>query len=336
MASSPPPPPDGPIPHRVKGAGHGRTLLDYVAETFTSATREQLQRAIDEGRFRLRDGPVLSAGYELAAGEILLADLPTPTVRDPWLGPPPDRLDVLHLDADLAVVDKPAGLLCYPMGPRRDAAQVILERQLWDAGEPWELRPSHRLDRETSGLLMWTRNLDADRVVKEAFKARRVEKTYLALVQGTLERALVVDAPMRKDDGGPIRVRQVVAKDGRPAQTAVTPLAWFGSWTWVECRPRTGRTHQIRVHLAHLGHPIVGDKLYLDDGRAFVRAWEGELDDDDLRRLGLPRHALHAWTMELDHPRTGDPLHLRAPVPDDLVAFAKDRGGSAPPEPSDR
>lgn len=325
-------PGDGPIPHRVKGAGQGRELLDYVAETFTSATREDLQQAIDEGRFRLKDGPILSAATELHAGQILLADLPPKTVDDPWLGVPPKTLPLLFKDEDVVVADKAAGLLSYPMGPRKVAAQSIVQDQLWAAGEPWELRPSHRLDRETSGLLMWTRNLEADQIIKETFKKRNVAKTYLALVRGTLERSTIVDAPMRKDIGGPIRVRQIVAPDGRPAQTSVTPLGWFGSWTWVECKPITGRTHQIRVHLAHIGHPIVGDKIYCDDGVGFRRWWDGELDDSDLRRLGMKRQALHAWTMTLDHPRTGLPMHLAAPVPADLVEFARERGGTPPTE----
>jgi 23S rRNA pseudouridine1911/1915/1917 synthase len=261
---------------------------------------------------------------------MLLADLPGRTVEDPWLGPPPDELPLIYKDDDLVVADKAAGLLSYPLGPRKAAALTIVEQQLWRAGERWELRPSHRLDRETSGLLMWARNLEADRVIKEAFKKRRVSKTYLALVRGTLERATIVDAPMRKDRDGPIGVRSVVARDGRPAQTAVTPLSWFGSWTWVECRPITGRTHQIRVHLAHLGHPIVGDKIYCDDGVAFLRWWDGELDDSDLRRLGLKRQALHAWTMTLSHPRSRESLELAAPVPADMAAFARDRGGTVP------
>ncbi|MCP4869464.1 MAG: RluA family pseudouridine synthase [Proteobacteria bacterium] len=324
--------PNGPIPHRVKGTGHGRELLDYVAETFTSTTREELRAAIDAGRFRLKDGPILSAASELKAGQTLLADLPPKTVSDPWRGPVPKTLPLLFKDDDVVVADKAAGLLSYPMGPRKDAAQSIVQDQLFAAGEPWELRPSHRLDRETSGVLMWTRNLAADQIIKETFKKRRVSKTYLALVRGTLERATIVDAPMRKDVHGPIRVRQVVARDGKPAQTSLTPLGWFGSWTWVECQPITGRTHQIRVHLAHIGHPIVGDKIYCDDGISFRRWWDGDLDDSDLRRLGMKRQALHAWTMSVAHPGTGEPLDLAAPVPADMAAFARERGGTPPTE----
>ncbi len=325
---------DQPVPHRVRRAGDGVELLPYVLQTFTTADPAALRVAVDEGRFWLApDGPVLTATSRLEAGAILLARVPAQVVADPWLPPPPRTLSIIYKDDDLLVADKPAGLLSYPMGPRKIAALSIVERQLMGAMERWELRPSHRLDRETSGLLMWARHIEADRRIKKAFSRRAVSKTYLALVRGRLDEPVHVDAPMGPE-GGEIRVRQAVRKDGKAAQTDVHPLGTFGDgeqeWSWVQVRPRTGRTHQIRVHLAHLGHPIVGDKIYCDGGRAFLRWWDGDLDDSDLERLQLPRQALHAWTMSLAHPMSGEPLQLRAPLPADVVAFAQAHGGGPP------
>lgn len=323
---------DQPVPHRVRRAGQGRPLLEYVLETFKTTPADALEVAVRAGRFRLApDGPVLHADSTLEAGQILLADVPAQVVADPWLGPPPEALDLLLHDDDLVVADKPAGLLSYPMGPRKIAAQSLVQRQLERMGQRWELRPSHRLDRETSGLLMWARHIVADRIIKKAFSQRRISKSYLALVRGRLEEPVLVDAPMGPSDGT-IRVKQVVRKDGKEARTQFTPLGSFGGpgergWSWVWVRPLTGRTHQIRVHLAHIGHPIVGDKIYCDDSIAFLRWWDGVLDDSDLQRLELPRQALHAWTMSLAHPMTGERLSLVAPAPPDIVAFAAARGG---------
>ena len=147
-----------------------------------------------------------------------------------------------------------------------------------------------------------------------------------------------IDAPIGPDDGA-IRIRMRVRPDGQTAQTVVEAIGHFGDedfgpagrgYTFVHARPRTGRTHQIRLHLAHIGHPLVGDKLYVDGGRSFLRWWDGDFDAADVGRLGLPRHALHAAWVRLRHPTSGEPLAVRAPVPSDLLAFARERGGAAP------
>lgn len=323
-----------PVPHRVRAHGDGTRLVDYLQKTFSAVPGEELAASIDAGLFRLADGTALDADSILQAGTTFLATVPDRTVADPWLPLPPDELPLLWLDEHLVAIDKPAGLLAYPMGVRRVSALTILKHQLRRAGQPEELRPAHRLDRETTGVLLATRGIEADRAIKRAWGHREVRKTYLALVRGQLREPVTVDAPIGRDRVGPIRIKMAITDEGKPAVTDLRPLGHFGEpgagWTWVDARPRTGRTHQIRLHLAHVGHPIVGDRIYCDDGIAFLRWWDGVIDDSDLLRLELPRQALHARTLELDHPVTGEPLRLVSPLPADLREFAAQRGGELP------
>jgi 23S rRNA pseudouridine1911/1915/1917 synthase len=318
-------------------------LLDYVLRTFPAVAHGELVAAVHDGRFRLSTGEPLGPSSTVQVGMTLLADVLPPVPEDPFALPLPERIDELFCDPWLVAIDKPPSLLCYPLGARRVAAMSLLQRQLATRGEPNELRPLHRLDRETSGVLLFARELEADRRIKKAFQKRRVAKAYLALVRGrTPEGTHEITVPIGPDDGGPIRMRMRVRPDGQPAETVVRALGSFGEtpwpdgsrgYTWVEARPRTGRTHQIRVHLAWMGHPLVGDKLYLDDGRAFLAMWDHRLDQGEIDRIGHARHALHAWTTALAHPMLGTMLHLRAPLPADLLAFATRHGGGAPMEP---
>lgn len=302
-----------------------------------------MRESIDAGRFALHDGTILTCDSVLSEGQGLLVQVPARTDDDPFLPTPTAPLPCLHLDDDLFVVDKPAGLLSYPMGARKIAALSLGERQLHRQGLASELRPLHRLDRETTGVLMMARHQRADRRVKKAFQKRRIRKSYLALVRGRLPGGVqVLKGPIGPDRDSEIRIRMAVRGDGRAAETWIRNLGVFGDrdwgesgrgYTWVECRPLTGRTHQIRVHLAHKGHPLVGDKMYCDGGRAFLRRWDGLLDQADIDSLEMPRHGLHAWGLTLRHPGTDESMALSAPVPADLRAFAAERGGDAPAGP---
>ncbi len=334
---------DHPIPHRVRRSGEGKLLLEYLLEVVPLRDRPHVELAIEEGRFRWRgDEEPLAADAPMRPGETLLADVPDITPDDPFLPAIPERLTELLRDEDLLVVDKPAGLLCYPLGPRKVAALSMAQRQLEEDGIEDPLRPLHRIDRETSGILMFARTLLADQCVKKAFRERSVRKSYLAIVRGRLdEGSWTVHAPIGPEDRD-IRMKMAVREDGKPAETTITNLGSFGDhdhgaagrgYTWVQACPVTGRAHQIRVHLAHLGHPIVGDKMYCDDGSAFLKWWDGELDEDVMRRLGMPRQALHAWTLACRHPIHGEPLWLHAQAPADMLAFAATRGGAAPADP---
>jgi 23S rRNA pseudouridine1911/1915/1917 synthase len=187
--------------------------------------------------------------------------------------------------------------------------------------------PAHRIDRETSGLLAcggapeWTKRL------KRAFADGKVSKTYLALVLGAPPAdAFAVDAPLALTLASTVRVRMHVHADGLPSTTAFEVLgrrrAPDGApVALLACRPRTGRQHQIRAHLHHAGLPMVGDKIYGPDEGIFDRFTRREMTDEDRERLRLPRHALHAWRLELPHPETRAPVALEAPLPADLAEF---------------
>jgi 23S rRNA pseudouridine1911/1915/1917 synthase len=319
-------------------------LLDYVLHVQPKLIEADVRAHIAAGRYRLADGPVLGLDHVVEAETTLWIDVPAKADDDPFLPTPQGPLPVLFQDAHLVVVDKPAGLLSYPMGPRKIAALSVLERQLEAAGEDPEVRPLHRIDRETSGLLMMARSKRSDRRIKKQFQRKQVEKSYLAIVRGEVAGGVQIYRGAIGPDPDPaIRIRMAQVADGKPAETWTRNLGTFGDddwgesglgYTWVECRPRTGRTHQIRVHLAARGHPLVGDKVYCDGGRAFLRRWDGLLDADDIAQLGLPRHALHAWTLALTHPETDEALDLCAPVPADLLAFAQAHGGGPPAVPA--
>ena len=334
-----------PIVHRVRRDGDGLPLLAYLLRMFTSIPKEEFVRAVEEGCFRIRDDDapdrsrVIGANERLVAGEILLAQVHSRIPEDPFEPRPPHRLEVLFDGDHLHVVNKPPALLCYPLGVRTVAAQTIAEAGLEDRGEVIGLRVLHRLDKDTSGALAFAKNLEADKRIKRMFAKRQVRKTYLALVRGKFPGGMqLVRARIGKDEGGPIRIRMRIDKKGKDAETMFRTLGHFGDekhdhgrgFSWVEARPLTGRTHQIRVHLEKMGHPVVGDKLYIDEGRPFLKKWDGELEQADIDALGLPRHALHAWNLVLKHPMEDTVLRFRAPLPPDLVEFAQRRGGPIP------
>jgi 23S rRNA pseudouridine1911/1915/1917 synthase len=255
---------------------------------------------------------------------------------------PPTPVRTLYEDAYLLVVDKPPLMTVHPTA-RHHTQTVIktLERQ-----RPGQyLSLIHRLDRETSGVLLVAKTKEADRAFKMRLEERSIagaraaergeppgafDKSYLGLTWGIPQLGLRSE-PL-EDDPSPVRVKMRVAAKGTglAARTGVQVLATSGSYALCRLDLYTGRQHQIRVHLAHGGTPIVGDKLYGPDERLLTRAADGELTEDDERLLELPRHALHAWEHRVTHPMTGEELCLRAPFPADLSAFWQGLGGALP------
>jgi tRNA pseudouridine65 synthase len=206
-----------------------------------------------------------------------------------------ERLAVLHADEHLAVVDKPSGLLVHRGWDDDEEVLVTLARRALGRF----VYPVHRLDRGASGALAFALSADVARLLHEMFEDGRVEKTYLAAVRGVAPAELVIDHPIPRREGGP-RV---------PAVTAIRRLAAGDGVSLVEARPATGRLHQVRRHLKHVSHPILGDANY----------GKGALNRRLREEVGLARLALHAAALRFVHPVTGAPVEVSAPLPEDLA-----------------
>ena len=275
--------------------------LDAVVAARLSLPRADVQRAIGAGRV-LVDGRTRQKSFRLAGGEVVVVDLPEPAE----LEADPAAVPVLYEDEHLAVVSKPAGLVVHPTTARRTGT---LANRLIGMGMPLshagaEDRPGivHRLDAGTSGVMVVAKDDEAHRVLVEMFRRHTVDRRYLALVRGRVEHdRFLVDAPLERH-----RARiQVRASTGREAATEVDVVERFDGATLVEARPRTGRTHQIRVHLSAIGHPVLGDRAYGGAGQ-------------DATRLGLSRPFLHSWRIAFDHPVSGERIEVEDPLPPDL------------------
>ncbi len=237
--------------------------------------------------------------------------------------PPVEALRQVYLDAALLVLDKPAGLPIHPTARYHHGTLVGQLKTKY--GPDFVAHPAHRLDRETSGLLVCGRTLEANQALMRAFQAGRVHKQYLAVVEGWPEDSFEVDAPIAE---GTELIRIAVRIDevaGKPAQTRFVVERRFERgerrFALVRCFPRTGRQHQIRIHAQRAGYPLVGDKMYGPDPGYFDRFSKKTLEPEAWERLLLPRHALHAAALEFPHPSTGAALELRSPLPADLSAF---------------
>jgi 23S rRNA pseudouridine1911/1915/1917 synthase len=296
------------VPFRALKEHAGLRLDAFLVARLHQYSRARVQKLIDEGRV-LRGGHGVKASARITEGD-------TVVIRYPRADEPPvphETMPVIYQDDELVVIDKPGGTLSHPTDKiLHNAVTTILPRQI---GRPVFL--AHRLDRETSGALVLALDAGSARSLFEQFVGRSVKKEYLAVVFGAPAwTKTVVDAPIGPE-GGEIKVRQAVGA-GQSAVTEFEKLATDGRLSLIRAKPRTGRLHQIRAHLAHIGHPVVGDKLYVGAGEAYLKAVRKEIAREDLDALGAERQLLHAWKISFEHPRTGRRLNIIAPVPADF------------------
>lgn len=285
---------------RTLVAEEGR--LDAVIARMTGEARADVQRAITSGKVQV-DGEPRPKSFRLRGGERVTLEIERdgPVAAE---GPP---VPIRYEDDHLLVIVKPAGLVTHPTAGRRGGTLVNrllgMGVPLAPAGGP--LRPGivHRLDVGTSGLLVVAKTDEAYEALRSMFGVHAVQRGYLALVRGAVaNEAFAVDAPLGR------RAAKIVvdATEGRQAETGFEVRERLDGATLLEAVPRTGRTHQIRVHLAAIGHPILGDRSYGGGG-------------NDARRMGLERPFLHAWRLSFIHPVGGDPVEVVEDLPEDLV-----------------
>ncbi len=294
----------------IQVSGEKDRLDRFLAAQVPELSRSAAQRLIEAGQVTVNGEPV-KASYKTRPGDrvvvLLPGDEPLKLVAEAI------PLQIVYEDTDLLVVDKPAGMVVHPAPGHSSGTLVnaLLARypELAVAGGD---RPGivHRLDRDTSGLIVVARNDRTRRALQRQFKERQVHKAYVALLEGHLQPAWGrIEAPIGRDPHH--RQRMTVLPGGREALTEYHVLEQFahtvgpvaGDYSLVEAEPLTGRTHQIRVHFASIGHPVVGDAVY---GRR-------------RSRLAVPRQFLHARRLAFKHPRTGQRLEFEAPLPDDLA-----------------
>ena len=238
----------------------------------------------------------------------------------------PRELPVLLSDDSFYALAKPAGIAMHPTAKFHYSTVTAVLRETFP-GEALQI--THRLDLETSGVLLIARGYEAAVALKRAFAKRRVHKRYLAIARGRLDGEGVIDQPLALQVAGLTRVKMEVRADGLPSRTRFRALSHHpsGDCTLVECWPETGRQHQIRAHLCAIGHPIVGDKLYPDE-RIFA-----DYQDHGFAavadRLELPRQALHASSLRFPHPLTGAEVTVESPLPADLTAYLRGLDGDA-------
>jgi 23S rRNA pseudouridine1911/1915/1917 synthase len=211
--------------------------------------------------------------------------------------------EIIHEDDALLVINKPAGLVCHPT--KGDIYSSLISRARLHVGDGTDLHLINRLDRETSGVVLIAKGLESARAMRRVFEERRVTKTYQAIVAGHLKRgAGVIEEPIDRDRSSIVAIKRMVSDDGKTAFTEFETIREFtrpeGDFSLLCVRPRSGRTHQIRVHLSQLGYPIVGDKIYGPDEQLFLDFIEGRLTEEQWQTLILPHQALHAESLEFE------------------------------------
>ena len=284
----------------VKQEEQGKRLDVYVTNQISDITRTSAQRQIEQGNI-LVNGKKQKASYKVIEGDVISLEKVEP--REIELKAQDIPVDIIYEDNDIIVVNKPKGMVVHPANGNPDgtlvnAIMAICKGSL--SGIGGEIRPGivHRLDKDTSGLLIVAKNDLAHVNMSEEIKRHEVKKTYIALVRGVVkENEATIDMPIGRSNSD--RKKMTVTKNGKNAVTHIKVLKRYDKYTLLEINIETGRTHQIRVHLAHIGYPVIGDYIYSNGKNEF----------------GVVGQCLHAKSLEFKHPITGKEMKLEAPLP---------------------
>lgn len=310
-----------PTEFTVKARMVGKRIDAYLSSRYPDYSRSVIQKVIDASAVQVNDLPV-KASYRVREGDRIRIWLPE--LSDGAAAPEDVPLDLLHDDDAFTLVNKPAGMVTHPAkghwaGTLVNALQFHFDTLSTVAGAN---RPGivHRLDRDTTGLLIVAKDDAAHRNLAAQFERRTIHKEYLALVYGAPSRdADYIEKPIGVHPTNRERMAIRRPEDGgKEAVTFYQVRERFRGYALVRCLPRTGRTHQIRVHLAHLGHPIVADKAYSGRDRLTLAELLGSVPTESDPPL-IERQALHAHRLSLNHPLTGLPLEFQAPLPEDMA-----------------
>lgn len=276
---------------------------DVALAQLLEITRSNMQKLLEEGR-AVRGQKVIKSNYRVKAGEEILVNLPEPQPLD--VQPEDIPLDIIYEDDDVVIVNKARGMVVHPAAGNYNGTLVnaLLYHCKNLSGINGVIRPGivHRLDKDTSGIMICAKNDSAHLSLSEQIQSKTAQRTYLAVVRGNVKNdSGIIETQIARDKNDRKKMA-VVTEDGRQAITEYEVAERFGKYTVVKCRLKTGRTHQIRVHMEYLGYPLVGDPKYSPMKTPFA----------------INGQALHSLTLSFTHPRTGERLTFEAPLPEDM------------------
>ena len=308
------------LTYRVAGDAAGQRLDRVLAAHFPQMSRSRLKVLIEDGRVSADGETITEPSYRVKHGQTFATIVPEPVACEP--APQAIPLDVLYEDAELLVIDKPAGLVVHPAPGNPDL--TLVNALLAHCGSSLSgiggvRRPGivHRLDKDTSGVMVVAKTDVAHRALSQQFEARTVERAYLAAVRGVpMPPSGRIVGNIGRDPRNRKKMAVVADRRGKPAATNYRLLRRLGkAASLVECRLESGRTHQVRVHMAHRGHPLIGDPLY---GKG-KRAWMKGLPESVIEALrDFPRQALHAAALGFDHPKSAERLRFETEMRKDM------------------
>jgi 23S rRNA pseudouridine1911/1915/1917 synthase len=310
-----------PVVFHAKQDAAGARLDVYVTARFSRLSRTHVQRLIRDGKVLLNGRPA-KPSYEINGDEEISVEVPPPPAHELVAEYLP--LDILYEDEKMIVINKPSGIVVHPA--RGHWGGTLINAVLYHCHNLSNIAPGrpgivHRLDRETTGVILFMKEDWSHRHVAHQFEFRRAHKEYLAIVEGEMEYdADIISRPIGRH---PTESKKMAVRieGGREATTEYQVMERFRGYTYVLCKPKTGRTHQIRVHLAAVGHPVAADNLYSKRGPVYLSDLMGEAEHASDETPVIARQALHAYRLNIEYPGKGERIEFTAPLPEDMTRF---------------